>query len=70
MFTLSIKTDGAAFSDDSVGPDDCGREIGRRNEVARILREVADRMDNGDDCGLTMDYNGNKVGRFTLDHEE
>ena len=53
MFKLTIETDNAAFDDDA-GP-----------EIARILRELADRMETG----LTIpnsvrlrDYNGNKVG--------
>ena len=55
MFTVTIKTDNAAFGDHTV------------NEVARILREVADRIEtDGDERrdGLTLrDVNGNTVGR-------
>lgn len=52
---LTIETDNAAFDDGN-----------RDNEVARILREAADRIENGsqDDFGL-YDFNGNKVGNLT-----
>ena len=57
-FTLTIETHGAAF----VGGDD---DYGPGSEVARILREIADRLDQnglvrGD--GLCRDYNGNSCG--------
>ena len=53
MFTLQIETGNAAF------------EHGGGAEIARILREVADRIAVGrftnDDCKL-RDLNGNTVG--------
>lgn len=54
-FKLTINTDSAAFDD-----DDCGYEI------ARILREVADEMqENGAITrGILRDINGNKCGEF------
>lgn len=39
-------------------------------EVARILRQVADRVEAGHDEGLVHDVNGNKVGAWTLDLPE
>jgi len=56
MFKLSIKMDNAAFSDGNSG-----------SEVARILRELATRIDHDDvtQRGFSMtltDINGNKVG--------
>ena len=56
-FTLEIKTSNAAFSSPYTG-----------DEVARILREVADRILNGDTEGRTIDINGNGVGSFALEY--
>jgi hypothetical protein len=59
MFTLSeIKTDNAAFDDD-----------GGAVEIARILRNIADRLDQGEREGAAVDANGNKVGEFCLEIE-
>jgi len=57
MFTLKIETDNAAFSD------------GRGAELARILRKLADKIEDADargDKGKVMDYNGNSVGTWEL----
>ena len=60
MFTLTIKTDNAAFADDP------------RPEVARILRKLADRVDDetGDTSWSVRDINGNTVGHWTLTTED
>jgi hypothetical protein len=48
--TITIRTGNAAFTDDP------------HAELARIIREYADRLEGGrEDCAL-MDYNGNHVG--------
>lgn len=54
MFSLAIDTDGAAFRDD-----------GELQEVARILRRVADKIDAGTIRGFPLpllDINGNVRG--------
>lgn len=55
--TVKIDTDNAAF-------EDCDGA-----EVARILRELADRIDNEPlgkkDCRFARDINGNRVGQLT-----
>ena len=58
MFTVKIRTDNAAFAED------------RNGEVARILRELADRLadqygngHNAADLHMLTDLNGNTVGR-------
>lgn len=61
MLKLEIKTGGAAFSEDDVLTTD------GRYEVARLLKKIAAQIEQGDDDGVIMDINGNKVGRFTLD---
>lgn len=57
MFTLTIETDNEAFTAGALG-----------DEVARILRKVADRAEEGlslgVDGGKLMDANGNSVGRW------
>jgi hypothetical protein len=54
VLTIKIKTDNAAFDENKYG------------EVARILRNLADKLEGGyGGMGVTMnlmDFNGNKVG--------
>lgn len=56
MFKLEIETDNAAFED--------GAEL----EIARILRNVAERLEYLDGLreGNARDINGNRVGRWEL----
>ena len=56
-FKLNIKSDNAAFADD--GNDG-------KNEVARILREIADKLEAGGGRGHCIDINGNKVGEWSV----
>jgi hypothetical protein len=56
-FKLKIKTDNAAFADDGNGG---------KNELARILREIAANLEAGYDCGSARDENGNTVGEWSL----
>lgn len=54
MFNLSLRAANAAF-----------RENGTHYEVARILREIADDIeDSGKLHGSVLDYNGNVVGTY------
>lgn len=55
-FRLIIGTDNAAFEGEWRG-----------NEVARILRAVADQVEEGSTVGQTRDVNGNEVGAYTFD---
>lgn len=66
MFTLKIRTDGAAFAETEAAY--CAPL-----EVARILREVADKLEYGEATGLFQtvhDVNGNDVGRWKLTNNE
>jgi hypothetical protein len=54
MFTLTFKTDNEAFSPDAI------------TEVVRILRDVANRVEQGRTVGPCMDANGNRVGSYTV----
>lgn len=60
MFQLTIETDNAAFC----GPDGEIDELAKQTELARILRDTADRLMNGQDDGFVRDVNGNEVGSF------
>lgn len=54
MFNLSLRTANAAF-----------QENGTHYEVARILRKIADDIeDSGKLHGSVLDYNGNVVGTY------
>lgn len=59
MLTVTIETGNAAFHD-----DESGEPSG--HEAARILRELADRLEAGATDGKVRDYNGNTVGSFEL----
>ena len=54
-FTLNIETTNDAFRPDPEA------------EIARLLRETAKRVANGNYAGRLLDYNGNRVGEFRLD---
>lgn len=55
-FHLNLSTDNAAFEEDQGRP-----------EIARILRELANRLEQGsEETGKLYDANGNAVGRWTL----
>lgn len=58
MFKIEIETGNAAFEDDS-----------RNYELARILRQIAERLENGENAGRVLDYNGNKVGAFEIEED-
>lgn len=63
-FTLELKTDNAAFIDDDGNP-----EAGP--EIARILREIADKYDSGiystnGPALPVFDVNGNRIGQYRL----
>lgn len=55
MFKLTIKTDNEAFSEDP------------GYEIARILKKIAQKLEDGDTNGPVMDVNGNKVGQWVLE---
>ena len=52
-FTVRIRT-----GEDCLAGSDCGREL------ARLLREVAARIEREQCVGLIVDINGNRVGTF------
>lgn len=56
MFKIEFATDNAAFE-------------GCAPEVARILRAVADLVEDGATSGLARDFNGNAVGSWELTEE-
>ena len=60
MLRLEIKTDNAAFSEDEV------LTIEGRYEVARLLRDVAMKIENFHESGKIMDVNGNRCGEWNL----
>ena len=45
-------------------------EFARNVEVARILREAAEAIENGATDGHLHDYNGNMVGRFDFTSDD
>ena len=54
MFTLTFQTSNAAF------------EGAEASETARILRDIAARIESGNLEGPARDENGNTVGRYAL----
>ena len=55
MFSLKLKTDNAAFSDGN-----------KSYEISRILREIADKIEDGNTEGSIRDINGNRIGEFKI----
>lgn len=53
MFDLSFDTANAAFDYEPA------------SEVARILRDIAQRVEAGADCGTIRDHNGNTIGNWS-----
>ena len=56
-FVVEFNTDNAAFGNDRGDP-------AWGQEVARILREVVDKIERDYTIGTIRDLNGNTVGRF------
>lgn len=52
--TISMNTENSAF------------EGNTEYEVARILREIADKIEQGHEPTKVMDINGNKVGEIEI----
>lgn len=69
MFTLQIKTEGAAFCDPSTGEKDIHC---MQDEVIRILKGLLETMEMGAEVGRVISYknlhdiNGNNVGMIRL----
>lgn len=59
-FELIIDCANSAFCDSDGGA----------GEVARILRQTAERIEQGEDCGRLMDYNGNGCGSWNFEPTE
>jgi hypothetical protein len=57
-FYVEIEMDNDAFGDESEDENDYSHEL------ARILRELAKKVGDGDGCGRIRDINGNTVGSF------
>ena len=55
MFELKFKTNNAAFEDYA------------EQEVSRILKEIANKIENGLTGGKVRDINGNTIGEWDLD---
>ena len=62
MVEIRFSTSNAAFHDDNGNED----EYYRNHEVARILSEIADKVENYWDGGSIADYNGNKIGEWRV----
>ena len=56
-------TDNAAFCDQDTGEN---TEQTVATECARIVRDIADKIDAGQTSGPCVDFNGNTVGRWSL----
>lgn len=57
--SIKFEVDNSAFSNND-GP----------GEVARILRDLATKIENGRESGQVMDANGNSVGQWSVEFEQ
>lgn len=64
MFTLTITTDGAAFTNET--GDDTNGTPNPGPQVAELLDHVAIRLREGYEDGTLRDVNGNPVGTWSL----
>jgi hypothetical protein len=55
MFQVTFETENAAFEDDS-----------KSDECARILEVIAKHLKQGYRDGAVYDFNGNRVGKWSL----
>lgn len=60
MFKIEFETGNAAF-------EEYWEKYNVGLETARILKKAAEDMEEGRDCGLCVDYNGNTVGKWSLE---
>ena len=69
MFTVKIKTSGAAFRDWSGQMDASGNYPldPTACEIRRLLDRIAKRLKEGNTEGFVFDYNGNKVWEWKLE---
>ena len=70
MFELKIKTDNAAFCDESGDSDNeymkAYKDTMQCIEVRRILQSVIKALEDGRTQGCCIDYNGNVVGEWVM----
>lgn len=52
---VKFRTSGAAFDEDYL-----------HIEAGRILKQIAEDVENGAECGLILDINGNVIGEWSL----
>ncbi len=63
-FEIHIETDNAAFTDEAARDDERDDAAAWGQEVARILRYVAEHIVDGYTEGAIHDANGNHVGHY------
>jgi hypothetical protein len=61
MFNLNFDTDNAAFNE---------HPGAMREEIARILKRLAQKIENGETPHKIFDINGNKIGEIDFDEQE
>jgi len=78
-FTVKFACDNAAFGSvrrvpqGTMGGFRIIRDVMWRDEAARILRDIADRVERGDDVSMHQnirDINGNIIGTFAMKEGE
>ena len=58
-FSVEFDIENAAFAEGNAGA-----------ETARILRRIAERLEDGEDSGACVDINGNQVGWWSIELPE
>lgn len=64
MFKMEFKTSNAAFCNPFTGEEDKEKEL---EESSNIVYNISMKMLKGETSGTIMDYNGNAIGKWSLE---
>lgn len=63
MFKIEVDTGFASFKNPITGEDD---DVLERNYIRSLLAKVSFDLEHGENSGIILDFNGNKVGSWSI----
>ena len=63
---INFTTVNAAFLPDNYDVTKWERDYVRNEEIKRVLKNICNQLDNGNDAGKCIDINGNVIGKWEL----